>query len=274
MIAAELISRSLRLINEPGRGAILDPDDQGDALTALIEILDSESVSKQFVPGVSRHFFLMTSGKSIYTYGTGSGLDLRSDNFGSLRNGLGDPCPTKIEYCYIRQGAVITANEVVDQFRFESVGSWVVDADPAVAIINDQYKVEQPAGATSTTQLLASVPTVTALTDYVLRVDAVVFNGELVIEARDSAIAFDSVTIDTSGFFEFEFNWPTTVAPDLNLTTALATDDIRLNSLSLIQRGKRDRFELPDSQGSDYSVQIVDQTHYNRRFTKGTGGRP
>lgn len=275
MLVGELLSRGLRLINEPGRGATLGPDDQADALTALIEILDSESVSKQFIPGVSRHFFPMTSGQSIYSYGAGSQFDLRSDNFGSLLNGLGDPAPTKIEYGYIREGSNIVGNEVVEQFRFESVGTWVLDADPAVQIINDQYVAEQPAAATSSTQaLVAGDAALQAGIDYVLRVDAVVFNGTLTIEARDSAIAFDSLVIDSSGYFEVELNWPSIVAPDLNLVTLLATDDVRLNSVSLIQKGKRDRYELPDSRGSDYSIYIVDQIHYNRRFTKGTGGRP
>jgi hypothetical protein len=269
-----LIRRSLRLINEPGRGATLGADDTADALEALQEILDSESVSKQFVPGVSRHFFPMVAGKSIYTYGTGQEFDLRSDDFGSLRNGLGDPAPLKVEYGYIRQGSNITDNEVVDEFRFESVGTWVLDADPAVNIINDQLVIEQPAAATSSTQALVSGATLTAGVDYKLRVDATVFNGTVTIEARDSAVAFDSIVIDSSGYYEVEFNWPTVVAPDLNIVTTLTTDDVRLNSISLIDRSKRERFELPDSQGSDYSMNLRGQTWYNRRFTKGTGGRP
>ena len=65
MLASELISRALRLINEPGRGATLSADDQQDALEATQEILDSESVSKQFVPGISRHFFPMVAGQAV-----------------------------------------------------------------------------------------------------------------------------------------------------------------------------------------------------------------
>ncbi len=275
MLANELISRGLRLINEPGRGATLDPDDQADALTALIEILDSESVSKHFVPGISRHFFPMISGQAIYSYGAGAGLNLRADDFGSLVNGIPDPCPVKIEDAYIREGSTIVDNEIVDEFRFEAVGSWVLDADPTVEIINNQFKAEQPAAATSSTQALTNGPTaLVAGRNYVLRVDAEVFAGTLDIELRDSAVAFTTFTIDASGFFELRFTWPTTVLPDLNLVTALTTDDVRLNSLSIIEDTKRDRLELPDSQGSDYSITIVDQTRYNRRFTKGTGGRP
>ena len=277
MLASELISRSLRLINEPGRGATLDPADQADALTALQEILDSESVSKQFVPGISRHFFPMVAGKSIYSYGTGSRFDLRSDDFGSLRNGLGDPAPLKIEYAFIRQGSNLIDNETVDEFRFESVGTWALDADPAVKIINDQLIIEQPAAATSSTQALnsgAAGASIVAGVDYLMRVDVEVIAGDVLIEARDSAVAFDDITLDSTGYYEIEFNWPTIVAPDINIATDLATDDIKINSLSIIEVGKRDRIELPDSQGSDYSIHIIDQTHYNRRFTKGTGGRP
>jgi hypothetical protein len=271
MLASELISRSLRLINEPGRGATLDPADQSDALTALIEVLDSESVSKQFIPGVSRHFYSMISGKSIYTYGAGSGADLRSDDFGSLRSGLGDPAPVTIEFAFIRSGTVINDNEIVDEFRFEATGTWSLDSDPDVKIVNNQFSVEQPAGATASSQVLVGL---TAGRDYVLRVDAEVFNGDIDIQLRDSAAAFQTFTIDSSGFFDFVFTWPSVVAPDINLVTDLATDDIRFNSISLIEEGKRDRLELPDSRGSDYTIRIIDQTQYNRRFTKGTGGRP
>lgn len=277
MLASELISRALRLINEPGRGATLSPDDQNDALVALQEILDSESVSKQFVPGISRHFFPMVQPKAIYTYGAGAGLDLRADDFGSLTSGIPDPCPVKIEDAYIREGSSIVNNEIVDSFRFESTGTWILDADPDVKILNNQYVAEQPAAATSSTQALNTGAAPTSLVAgraYVLRVDAEVFFGTLDIELRDSAVAFETFTIDQSGFFELKFVWPTTVAPDLNLVTALTSDDVRLNSLSIIEEGKRDRLELPDSQGSDYSITIIDQTHYNRRFTKGTGGRP
>lgn len=275
MIANKLISRSLRLINEPGRGATLSQDDIGEALDSLIEILDSEAVSRHFVPGISRHLFPMISGQAIYSYGAGSGLNLRSDDFGSLISGLGDPAPISIEDAYIREGSSITDNEIVDAFRFESTGSWSLDADPDVKIVNNQFSIEQPAAATSSIQALTNGgSSLVAGQIYRLRIDAEVFNGDIDIQLRDSAVAFQTFTIGSSGFFDFDFTWPSTVAPDINLVTDLTTDDIRLNSLSIIQQGKRDRMELPDSQGSDYRMTIVDQTHYNRRFTKGTGGRP
>lgn len=273
MLASELISRALRLINEPGRGATLGADDQADALTALQELLDSKSVSKQFVPGVSRHFFPMVSGKSIYSYYAGSGADLRADDFGSLISGIPDVAPTKIESAYIREGSSITDNEVIDSFRFESTGSWVLDTD--VEITNNQLKIETPAAATSSTQALTNGATaLVAGRTYTLRVDAVINAGDIQIDCRDSATSFETFLIDASGFYEFDFVWPTIVAPDIQLSTGATTDDIRLNSLSIIEQGKRDRLELPDAQGSDYSMYIVDQAHYNRRFTKGTGGRP
>jgi hypothetical protein len=219
----------------------------------------------------------MVSGKAIYSYGTNSNVDLRADDFGSLTSGIPDPTPNSVEDCYIREGSNIVNNETVDSFRFESVGSWILDADPDVKITNNQFIAEQPAAATSSTQALnsgAAPTTIVAGRTYVLRVDAVVFNGTLDVQLRDSAVAFANILIDSTGFYEFKFVWPSTVAPDLNLVTTLTTDDARLNSLSIIEEGKRDRLELPDSQGSDYHVTIIDQTRYNRRFTKGTGGRP
>jgi len=78
--ANELIVRALRLINQPGRGAKLAAEDLTNAFEALQEILDSEAVTKQFVPGIRRHFFDCVSAKSIYTYG-GAGPDLDASPF-------------------------------------------------------------------------------------------------------------------------------------------------------------------------------------------------
>ena len=261
MLASELVSRSLRLINEPGRGAQLSPTDQAEAFEALQEILDSEAVSKAFVPGIRRHFFPMVSNQSIYTYGASPQADLRSDDFDD------DPLPIKIEDAYIREGAQILNNELIDEYRFENVGNWVVDADPDAAITNNQYVVETPAGATSTTQVLNP----TAGTTYTLRVNVEVTNGTVEIRLRDSATAFQTYVLDTVGQYEFDFVWPTTVAPDIEIATLLATDDIKVNTLSVLERGKQ---RLEATLGSDYGITIIDQDRYNRRFTKGTGGRP
>ncbi|MGI9251127.1 MAG: hypothetical protein ACR2PR_08015 [Pseudohongiellaceae bacterium] len=268
MNALELITRSLRLINEPGRGATLAAADQTDGFTALQEILDSKAVSRAFVPGINRHFFPMVSGQAIYSYGSGPDRNLRSDDFGSLISGLGDPAPIKLEAAYIREGSTITNNELIDEFRFEAQGSWVLGTD--VEITNNQLKIETPAAATDATQVL----TVSTSVTYTLRVKAIINAGDVQIEARDSAVAIQTFLIDSSGFYSFDFTWPTNVAPDIRISAGDVTDDIRLDEISLIERGKRDRLELPDSQGSDYNMYIVDQAHYNRRFTKGTGGRP
>ena len=42
--------------------------------------------------------------------------------------------------------------------------------------------------------------------------------------------------------------------------------------VSILETGK-DRVELSGT-GSDYAIKVIDQKRYNRRFTKGTGGRP
>lgn len=262
MLASELITRALRLINEPGRGAQLSSADQAEAFEALQEILDSEAVSKQFVPGIRRHFFPMQAGKSIYSYGASPQADLRSDDFDD------DPSPISIEDAYIRGGATITNNELVDEYRFENVGSWSLDADPDVAITNNQLAIETPAGATSSTVVVAPV----AGTTYTLRVNVEVYGGDVEIRLRDSATAFETYVLDSIGLFEFDFVWPSIVAPDIEVATTSAAADIRLNSLSLIERGK-ERLELPDGIGSDYHVDIIDQRRYNRRFSKGAGGR-
>ena len=245
----------------PGRGAQLNSSDLDDGLEALQEILDSEAVSKAFVPGINRHFFPMVSGKAIYSYGNSSQADLRSDDFDD------DPAPIKIEDAYIRQGSSITDNEVVDEYRFESVGTWVVDADPDVNITNNQYVAEQV--VSSSTQVVSPVSGRT----YTLRINADIINGTVEIRLRDSAVAFETYVLDSSGSYEFDFVWGGVVAPDIEIATLVATDDIKLNSLSIIERGVA-RLEMPDSIGSDYGITIIDQKRYNRRFSKGAGGRP
>jgi len=263
MLASELVVRALRLINVPGRGADLSPTDQFEAFESLQEILDSEAVSKAFVPGIRRHFFPMQQGKAIYSYGASAQADLRSDDFDD------DPAPIKVEDAYIREGSTVTNNELVDEYRFENVGTWAVDADPDVNISNNQFVAEQPAAATSSTVVMGPI----AGRTYTIRINADVINGTFEIRLRDSAVAFETYIIDAPGLFEFDFVWPTVVAPDIEIATLLTTDDIKINSLSVIERGKS-RLELPDSRGSDYGITLIDQRRYNRRFTKGTGGRP
>lgn len=261
MLASELITRALRLINEPGRGSRLSAADQADAFEALQEILDSEAVSKQFVPGIRTHFFPLQSDKSIYSYGASAQADLRSDDFDD------DPLPTKIESAYIRQGATITNNELVDEYRFESTGNWVIGSGGRIE--NNQYVVNDPAGAVSTTQTLSPV----AGRTYTLRVNVEVITGTVQIRFRNSATPFEIFILDSTGAYEFDFPWSTVSTPDVEISTALATDDIKISSLSLIERGKQ-RLELPDRVGSDYNVDVIDQERYNKRFSKGTSGRP
>lgn len=257
MLASELISRSLRLINVPGRGASLAPEDQTAALEALQEILDSEAVSKQFVPGIRRHFFDMQAGKAIYSYGASPQADLRSDDFDD------DPLPIKIEDVYIREGSTITNNEEVDEYRFENVGTWV---ESGTASIENNSALLVGIGAV--TQALGLVVGRT----YTLRTNVIINIQDVVLQVQENAVDIINQTLDTSDFYEFDFVFSTTL-PTVSFTTADALDDVEIVDVSIIERGLQ-RLELPDSQGSDYGMTIVDQTHYNRRFTKGTGGRP
>lgn len=263
LTASEQIRRALRLINVPGRGSSLGSADLDDGFEALQEILDSEAVSKAFVPGIRRHFFSMQQGKAIYSYGVGPQADLRSDDFDD------DPAPIRIEDAYIREGSAITDNELVGEYRFENVGSWVVDVDPAAQITNNQYVVEAPAAATSTTQSVNAVSGAT----YTLRANVEVINGTVEISLRDSAVAFETFILDATGLFDFDFVWGGVVAPDIEIATTTTNADVKINTLSVIERGK-DRLELPDSRGSDHSIELITQRRYNRRFSKGTGGRP
>ena len=265
--ALNLITRSLRLINKPGRGALLAPEDLTGEFEALQEILDSEAVSKQFVPGIHRHFFNFIGCQAIYSYGANPGDDLDSSAFGNI---YGDPAPIAIESAYVRAGSSITNNELVDEYRFRNVGNWVVD--PNAVLANNRYKVESPGVATSSTQALV-IPAPIAGETYTLRILAEVTIGQAFINLRESAVNFDQFIVDSSGTYEYDFVWtPGVVLPDIEIA-ALGPSDFQLTLLSIIPRGK-DRLSLPDGQGSDYNMVKMDQTHYNRQFTKGNLGRP
>lgn len=257
MLTSELVTRALRLINVPGRGATLAPEDQADAISALQEILDSSAVTKQFVPGIRRHFFPMIQGKAIYSYGSSPQFDLRSDDFDD------DPPPIKLEDAYIREGTVISNNEQVDEYRFEATGSWVVSG--VAVIVNNQAAID---GIGDVLQALS----LTIGRTYTIRLTVTVNAGDVAMILQENASDILNVTLDASGAFTFDFPI-TDVLPTVQLITANANDDVTIATVSIIEQGK-ERLELPDSQGSDYGITIVDQIHYNRRFTKGTGGRP
>jgi hypothetical protein len=258
MLASELIDRSLRLINIPGRGASLAPEDQTAALQALQEILDSEAVSKQFVPGIRRHFFVVTTGKSIYSYGANSALDLRSDDFDD------DPAPIKIEDAYIREGSSITNNEKVDEYRFENLGIWILGGVGAIG--NNELTLDGVGTAVQTLPLVAG-------RTYTIRVTLTVNAGDVELRLDDNAVPQLTQTLDSTGRFQFDVLFPGAGAATLDLETDAAGDDVQIDTISVIERNL-DRLELPDAQGSDYYIQLIDQKRYNRRYSKGTGGRP
>lgn len=257
MLASELISRSLRLINVPGRGASLAPGDQTAGLEALQEILDSEAVSKQFVPGIRRHFFPMQAGKAIYSYGASPQADLRSDDFDD------DPLPIKVEDVYIREGSTITNNEQVDEYRFENVGTWVESGTAKI-----QNNRADLVGIGAVTQALF----LTAGRTYTIRLNVQINVQDVLLQVQENGVDIVNQLLDATDVYAFDFLFSDTL-PTVAFTNDDAQDDVAVTEVSIIERGKQ-RLELPDSRGSDYGMTIVDQIHYNRRFTKGTGGRP
>jgi len=259
--ANELITRSLRLINFPGRGSSLAPEDVAGCFEALQELLDSKAVSKQLVPGIHQHFFPITASQGRYTYGAASGVDLDSSPFGLFTP---DPAPIKIENCIVRQGATIIDNEQVDEYRFDNTGTWVL---VNATIANHELVFVTLAG--SATQPLPAVD-VSGLTTYTLRISAQVTAGTATVELRNNAVTFETYIVDSSGQYEFDVLWPAGTLPDVVVSTALVTDDVRLTLLSLIERG-RQRLELPDGGGTDYTVRAGDQNTYNAVGVKGVG---
>jgi hypothetical protein len=264
--ASELIRRSLRLINQPGRGAQLAPEDQSNALEALQEILDSEAVSKQFVPGIRRHFFPFVSGKSFYSYGNNPGADFNTSPFGNINP---DPAPIKIEYGQVLAASNIIDNELIQEFRFQNVGNWTEVAPGEIT--NNELVIIDQGGVTIADPDI--VPDLTGATTYTLRTIVEQNAGEVVITLYNNAVQFEQFILDSSGTYEFDFVWPAGIVPSIEILGQNLGADLRLALFSIIPRGL-DRLQIPDGIGSYYHMIQSDQNSYNRYFTKGNLGRP
>lgn len=255
--ASGLIRRALRHINVPGRGAALSAQDTNDAFEALQELLDSNSITKQFVPGIRRHFFPLTASQAIYKYGPGAQADFRSDDFDD------DPAPIRVEDAFIRAGSTITDNELVGNYRFEYAGVWFLSG--TAVMTNNRLVMEDVAGASQDVDLVGGTP-------YTLRVRAEVLHGSATLEI--SFQGADDVVLDIDNSGEYEIDLVRTNFGTVNLqVTTLAGDSVEFSYISIIERGK-DRLALPDGRGSDYLVKPWDQKGYNRDFAKGNAGRP
>ncbi len=258
MLASQLITRALRLINEPGSGVDLSDYALNGGFDSLRELLQSKSVSRILQPGIRTHFFALTSGKSIFTYGVGPQADFRSDDFG-------DPAPIEFEDAYVRTGVSIVNNEQVDEFRFENAGTWSTTGD--VAIVNNTAEF-------SGVGILSQSIPITPGTTWTIRLKAVIDNLSLELKVFDGVSGEDfRVDIDESGVFEFDITVPAG-GRVIQLEAIDASTQAAIDYLSIIERGK-DRLELPtDGKQSDYPVDVMDQRQYNREHSKGTSGRP
>lgn len=251
---ADIIRSGLRLINVPGRGSQLSNDDLSDGLDRLVDIINSAAVSKFFIPGVRRHFFALSANTDIYSYGPGGDFDT---------NRFGDPVPVKVEDGYIREGATITDNEQVTNGDFTLGTGWTLGAQWTIA--NGKLTV-----GTGGTGVASQSLSLSAGTTYTVSVTVTQRASSVVMRVLQDATPVVSQTLDAQGTFTFTFTISGGSAWSIDFT-ANATSDLDIDDVSIIESSK-DRFEL--SRGSDYQLLFVDQTAYNRRFTKGTGGRP
>lgn len=253
MLASELIVRALRLINIPGRGAVLSSEDQNEAFEALQELVDGDAVSKAFVPGIRRHFFLLQGSKAIYSYGPDQELDT---------NDFFDKAPIRLEDAYIREGSNIIQNEEVTSHSFDSSTGWT----PTGAFVIANGKATSTGVGTLTQTLALTAKTYTVRFDCLIRA-----NGfQITINQAGSPIL--DLQITGSGPQEHQITF-TGGSSDIVFDTDDAADDLDILEVSILEAGK-DRVSLPDAIGSDYKITLIDQRQYNRRFSKGTGGRP
>ncbi len=253
MLASELIVRALRLINIPGRGAVLSSEDQNEAFEALQELVDGDAVSKAFVPGIRRHFFLLQGSKSIYSYGPNQELDT---------NDFFDKAPIRLEDAYIREGSTIIQEEEVTSYQFNSATGWTPTGTFTIA-----NGVANSDGVGTLTQTLA----LTAKS-YIVRLDTLISQNGFNLTINQAGSPILNIEVNSSGLQEHPITF-TGGSSDIVFTTDAADDDIDILEVSILEAGK-DRVSLPDAIGSDYKITLIDQRQYNRRFSKGTGGRP
>lgn len=251
MQASTLIARALRLINVPGRGAVLSTTDQSAAFDVLEDILSSESVSKLFQPGIRRHFFPTVAAQDIYSYGPGPGTDFDTRDFD-------DPSVVRIEDAYIRVGSTLVTNELVSNDRFDDASAWTVGA--GWILVNGE--AQATAAAATLSQALSGL---TIGETYKVKIDAQVFAGSITLD-------IDVLNIAITGTGNYEFTYvATTDTPTFLVTPTVFTGVVDNCSVRLLSRPERTTLE---GKGSDYRIEIIDQKHYNDRFSKGTGGRP
>lgn len=255
VLASELIRRSLRLINVPGRGGTLSGQDTADALEALQDLLASQAVARKLVPGIRTHFFALTAGQADYTYGPGAELD--TDDFN-------DPAPIKIEGVYVRQGGLITENEQVNEPEFVAVGDWVADAGWTIA--NGRARIGTGDAGDTLAQTLALAPGRT----YRVVVKITHRGGDVLLELEQDATPILTETLAGSGRYEFEVGFAGSASEIV--FTAAADSDLDVDSVSILADGL-DAVSLA-TDGTDSRVRIIDQATYNRHHNKSASGMP
>ncbi len=287
--AQSLINQSLRLINVPGRGGRLSAAATAEALEALQLLLAAKASSSAFQPGIRRHFFALDPNKAIYTYGPGGDFDTGDFN---------DPVPIRVEDAYIRANATITDLNKITNGSFDgsqgaglttptNMDGWLPIVDnPSTQWQNDNdFAVTGSpptvgaSNAPSATIFLTIGQSYTFSYDFVYALPKPSFtsSGRILafVETSDSlspGTIYESYLPDATGSFSHEFVAPVS-SPFLHLISFGTSGDLfyRIDNIRLYETGQ-DRKTLSD--GSDYTVNIIDSLTYNRKFTKGVAGRP
>ncbi len=264
MKVRDLIASALRIINVPGLGALLSSEDLASGLDVLKFIVDTESVSEAFIPGINRHFFPLVNGQAIYTYGPGGNFDT---------NDFFDPAPVGVELAYIREGGVITDNRRVTNGDFQSATGWTIS--PAGWVIANQVARVSPG---NTGARLSQSLSLTAGTTYRVTVSTQHRAGSVrlqVIQDGSTNLVDQLISSTLSGkVYTFTYTGATA---EIAFIAEDTLADFDVQSVQVLGENQ-DNVSLATGSlfatGSDYIVQVIDQRRYARRFAKGTGGRP
>jgi len=255
----ELLTRSLRLINEPGKGMDVGDEALNDAFEVFLDIIYSQGVSRFLRPGIRTHFFNVNSQQHVYTYGPGGDFD--TDLFN-------DMVPVAIESAYLRAGDTIQTNELITNGKFnDGSNDWTVGS--GWSVLNAEASFDQSIGDSALTQAFTWVPG----TVYIIKFDITVDAGGGTFTSDGGAF---TTTFSSSGTYEFEYT-ATASSSSVQFESLNASgDEYTVDSISIIEKNKN-TVELVNNTGragSDYPIRIIDQNTYNREFSKATGGRP
>jgi len=121
----DLVTTSLRLLQEVGAGEVASAESAVDGLTALNRMLDSWSIDKDVIYTESRETFTLTGGTASYTIGSGGTFNVTK--------------PLFLEQAFITNGGLTYEIAVNDAAQYALISDKTVAAMPSDVYFDGGY---------------------------------------------------------------------------------------------------------------------------------------